>query len=363
MLKIIFTFFLLLHGSIHLMGFAKAFELVKVTQIHNPVFKSQGVIWLMTFFIFFLTSFFYLLDKQWWWLVCVVGIFISQTLILWHWQDAKYGTISNIVLLLICIVQFATWRFHHVYEKNVASHLQAVKNIPTETLTESHIKDLPDPVKKYIRYTGFLNKPIINNFKVKFTGNLRKNDQSSWMPFVSEQYNTLPIPVRLFFMKAEMKHLPVAGYHCYNNGIAFMDIRLFSLFKVQYMSGKEMDEAETVTFFNDMCCLAPGTLIDQRIQWFQIDSNTVKATFTNNNITISAMLYFNNKGELVNFVSNDRYNADAGKKLPWSTPLKNYKIINGYRLSGYAEAVYTYPDRDICYGTFNILNVGYNCNN
>ena len=121
-----------------------------------------------------------------------------------------------------------------------------------------------------------------------------------------------------------------------------------------------MDVAETVTFFNDMFCMAPATLIDKRIQWLEVDSNKVKAAFTNNGITIFAWLYFNDKGELINFISDDRYSADAGKKLPWSTPLKDYKEINGYKLAGYAETIYSYPKADLCYGTFSLTNIKYN---
>ena len=169
-------------------------------------------------------------------------------------------------------------------------------------------------------------------------------------------------PSRLFFMNAVMKNLPVAGYHCFNNGdMHFMDIRLFSLFKVQYLDGTEMDKAETVTFFNDMCCMAPATLIDKRISWQMIGDNIVKATFLNNGITITADLYFNEAGELINFKSTDRYNTEAGKKLPWATPLKDYKEINGYRLAGYAETIYSYPYKDFCYGTFAISSIKYNC--
>ncbi|MBK8953410.1 MAG: hypothetical protein IPM85_15270 [Chitinophagaceae bacterium] len=58
-----------------------------------------------------------------------------------------------------------------------------------------------------------------------------------------------------------------------------MDIRLFSLFRVQYQHGPEMDTAETVTMLNDMCCMAPATLIDKRITWEQADSHKAKAIF------------------------------------------------------------------------------------
>ena len=48
------------------------------------------------------------------------------------------------------------------------------------------------------------------------------------------------------------------------------------------------------------------------------------------------------------------------KKIPWETPLKNYREINGYKLAGYAETIYKYPEGDLCYGIFNIANVQYN---
>ncbi|MDP4240677.1 MAG: hypothetical protein Q8904_14535 [Bacteroidota bacterium] len=161
-----------------------------------------------------------------------------------------------------------------------------------------------------------------------------------------------------------MKHLPVAGFHRFVNGDAFMDIRLHSLFKVQYQSGKEMGIAETVTFFNDMCCMAPATLIDKRIKWLSVENNKVRASFTNNHITISGSLYFNNKGELTDIISEDRFATNENGKMeeiPWSTPLKNYKIINKRKLATYAEAIYNYPAGDLCYGTFSLTNIEYNC--
>jgi hypothetical protein len=91
-----------------------------------------------------------------------------------------------------------------------------------------------------------------------------------------------------------------------------------------------------------------------------LKQDKVKAEFTNNNITITAWLYFNEKGELINFVSNDRYSADAGKRLRWSTLIKDYKEMNGRMIPGYAEAVYTYPTGDLVYGAFSFTGIEYN---
>jgi len=112
-----------------------------------------------------------------------------------------------------------------------------------------------------------------------------------------------------------------------------------------------------------MCFMAPATLIDKRIQWEKPVDLSVKAIFTNGNISISAILYFNEEGELINFVSHDRSetNGKVYHNYPWSTPVKAYTEMKGYRLPSKAELIYTRPDGDFCYGVFSLVLIEYNC--
>lgn len=361
MLKYSFVFIVVLHGLIHLMGFAKAFQYAELKQLTIAISKPVGVIWLMAALLFITYVILFLYKNNYWFIFSIAAVVISQFVIILSWHDAKFGTIVNVIILIVSIIGYGIWSYYNHFQNDVKTNLQQKEYFQNSLLTEINIQHLPEPVKKYLRYTGCIGKPKVNNFKIDFVGKIRKNEQSEWMPFTSEQYNFMEVPTRLFFMKAVMKGLPIAGYHAYKNGDANMDIRLLSLFKVEYQDGEKMDTAETVTFFNDMCCMAPATLIDKRISWQVTGENIVKATFTNNGITITADLFFNEVGELINFKSNDRYNADAGKKLPWATPLRDYKVVNGYKLAGYAETIYTYPDRDLCYGTFEVSSIKYNC--
>ena len=121
-----------------------------------------------------------------------------------------------------------------------------------------------------------------------------------------------------------------------------------------------MNKAETVTLFNDMCLLAPATLIDKRIQWQLIDSNSVKATFTNQGMTISAMLYFNDRGQIIDFVSNDRTAISDMKQYPFSTPVSDYQNINGINIMSRGDAIWHYPDGKFTYGKFVLKNIEYN---
>jgi len=361
-MKYIFSGLLFLHGSIHLMGFVKAFGLAPIEQLSNSISEFAGVGWLLAFLFFFVAGIALVARTDQWYIFALVAVLLSTALIVNNWGDAKFGSIANVIVLAGALIGYGTSSYYKLYQKEVKSGLSHTITLPEHLLTEADLFNLPEPVAKYIRYTGFVGKPKVHSFKIEFTGKIRKSEQSPWMPFTSEQYNFMDASTRLFFMKAVMKGLPVAGFHCFKNGDAYMDIRLLSLFKVMYQSGKEMGIAETVTFFNDMCCMAPATLIDKRIKWLETKDNRVKATFTNNGITVSAELVFNGKGELVNFISGDRFAAvdNVMQQTPWSTPLKEYRKIDGFTLATGADTIYHYPEGDLCYGTFNLDHIGYN---
>ncbi len=363
-MRIVFAILVVLHAFIHLLGFAKGFGLADIRQLSEPISKSAGGLWLLAFVLLITAAALFVFRSSYWWAIALAAVVVSQLLIFYSWHDAKFGTSMNLLILLVAIVGYAASSYYGKFKNDVnAGLLSQAQPVAESLLTESDLHKLPEAVKRYLRYSGCVGRPKVKNFRIEFTGAIRKDEQSPWMPFTSEQYNFMEMPTRLFFMKAVMKGLPVAGYHCFKNGHAFMDIRLLSLFRVQYQDGAEMDTAETVTFFNDMCCMAPATLIDERIVWQETGENSVSAIFTDSGISISAELCFNQAGELVNFISNDRYAADAGKKLPWSTPLKNYMERDGYRLASEAETIYAYEDHDLCYGKFQMVSVQYNCMN
>ena len=355
MLKYLFAFIILIHGFIHFMGFAKAFHFGNMTQLTKEISKPLGLFWLLTAFLFIATTILFLLKKDAWIFVALAAVIISQILIFAIWKDAKFGSIANVIILVAALLNYGSYRFEKGYQKDVKENLQRTNRLKTDLLMETDLLPLPEPVQRYLKYAGVLNKPKLKNIRIAFEGQMREKGKD-FFPFTCVQYNFFDEPTRLFFMKAKMKGITVPGYHKYSNATAMMDIRLFGLFAVVKKSGKDMDQAETVTLFNDMCLMAPASLIDKRIIWQAIDSNSAKATFTNHAITISAILYFNTQGQLIDFISNDR---DVNH-YAFTTPVSNYKSINGINIMTYGETIWHYPDGKFVYGKFNLKEVEYN---
>lgn len=329
--------------------------------LSSNISKSSGLAWLATCILFILSAILLFARHQQWWIPAAVSITVSQLLILSIWQDAKVGTIANILLVISVIAGWGVWQFEQQFRSDARNAFKQSHISENGLVTEEDIKVLPVSVQKYLRYVGVLNKPKVHNMRLVFDGRMREKGKD-WFPLRSVQYNFYDIPERLFFMKGHMFGMDVPGYHNYTRGIARMDIKLFGLFPIIAASGKEMNQAETVTLFNDMCFLAPATLIDRRIQWFAVDDYTAKAVFTSNSISISAVLKFNEQGQLINFFSNDRYAIADMKQYQFSTPVRNYKNIGGYNLSTFAEAVWHYPEGPFTYGEFKLKDVTYNVN-
>ncbi len=341
------------------MGFAKAYNYGNITQLTKDISKPLGLMWFLTA-VLFITAIFLFFNKQdKWWLVGAIAAVLSQILIFTSWQDAKFGTIANIIALAIVFIGFSMQNFENSYKKDVAEGLARTNALENPLLTEADLAHLPAPVQKYLHYVGVVNKPKVRNVKIEFEGQMREKGKN-WFPFNSSQYNFFDLPTRLFFMKAKMFGVTVPGYHAYKNNTARMDIRLFGLYHIVNIQGKTLFQAETVTLFNDMCLAAPATLIDDRIKWTPLNSLSAKAIFTNQDVTISATLHFNEQGQLINFISDDRIAVADMKNYRFSTPVKNYKNINGYNLGHYGEAVWHYPDGEFVYGQFNVKNILYN---
>jgi hypothetical protein len=361
MLRIFLVILLVLHGSIHVLGFLKSLNPDSISQLKQSISSGQGIVWLITAIIFLVAAALALLHNEYWWILTWIAMVLSQFLIIQSWADARFGTIANILILFAVIIGFSQWRFAATFREDVKDLLQTSNT--NNKLTEQDIHSLPEPVKKYIRYTGHLGKSKTSTFKAAFEGQIRSSEKSAWMEFKASQYSMIDIPARYFFIKASMKGIPVDGYHRFKNGKATMDIRAASLVKVQFAQGREMDVAETVTHFNDMCILAPGSLTNSRITWKKIKDNEVDATFTNKGITIHATLQFNDKGELVNFISDDRYFNAATKqmqKLRWMTPVSGYKETDGIRFPTFGEAIWVLPEGNFTYAKMNINSVRIN---
>ena len=354
------------HGAIHLLGAAKGLGWAEVTQLAEPIGAGPGVVWLAAAVATMAAGVLLLARVRWWWIVGAMAVVVSQVVIVTSWADAKVGTVANVVLAAAVVFGWASQGPRSAraeYRRRATAALATPRS--TDLVTETDLARLPAPVAAYVRRSGALGRPRVDTMHARFHGRIRGGPAKPWMTFTGEQVNTFGTqPSRLFLMDAELFGLPVEVLHVLTGGAATMRVRALSLFPMVDASGPEMDRAETVTIFNDLCVLAPVALIDAPVAWTSIDDHHVRGAYAYGANTITAELTFDDNDELVDFFSDDRnaVSTDGKTFTPqrWSTPISAYRDLGSARLGTIGEAHWHTTDGEFAYLEFDLDAITYN---
>jgi hypothetical protein len=220
---------------------------------------------------------------------------------------------------------------------------------------------LPDPVRRYIERSGAVGRPRPQNMRVVLHANMYRKPGQAPMQARSVQYSFFGRPARLFLMDARMFGLPVRALHVYRQERATFTVRVASTVNMVDLRGQGISAAETVTVLNDMCLMAPGSLVDPRLAWSALGDRSAAVSFTNGPHAVTATLVFNDRDELIDFWSDDRPDSSAGTFVPmrWSTPVTEYRDDDGRHRLHRGSAVYLRPDGPFTYGEFTVCSIQY----
>ena len=362
-----------LHGLLHLLGGVKGLGWSTVSSLSQPIGRMTGGIWLVVAVVVVLAGLLLALKAPGWWLACGVAAVASQAVIATSWSDAAVGTAVNVILIGAAVYGWASQgprSLDREYQRRVTTALSASpapQAISGSVVTEQDLATLPTSVAAYVRRTGAVGRPRVTSLRAHLHGRIRASATSTWMPFTGEQVNTYgPGSCRLFSMDARLHGIPVDVLHVFVSDAATMRVRAASLLPMVDAAGPEMDRAETVTFFNDLCVLAPAALVDAEVTWTVLGRHRVHAEFTRGPQTIGADLLFDEHDELVDFVSDDRLAGSSNGRTftprRWSTPLTDYRTVGGRRLATHGDARWGGPDPQdsFTYLELTIEDIAYN---
>lgn len=344
----------LLHGALHLLGYVAAPggpDLAGAEGTRFTVGPVAGYAWLATAALLVVTGFALLARRPGWWRLGAVAVVASQALVVSQWPDAWAGTVANLVLAIAVVHGWCATGSRSArarYRRGVAAALTPAAPdpcAPPSPVTEHDLAVLPPALAGYLRRTGSVGRPPVTAFRVTLRGRIRGGPGDRWMTFTGEQVSTSgPRPTRHFLLDATAAGLPVDVLHVLTDGTATMRADLLSAIPVVRGAGPSMDRGETVTLFNDLCLMAPSALVRAPVTWEALDARHVRGTYRQGGQTVRAVLAFDEAGDLVDFVSDDRLRAsrDGRSFTPerWSTPVHGYARHDGRRLPSAASALW-----------------------
>ena len=273
---------------------------------------------------------------------------------------AGLGVVILLAVVVMVIIGASTSSFRNGFNASAREVLS--KNTPDQGIvTEADLAGLPEPVQRYLRYTGVIGKERINTVRLKQTGALRQTPKDGWKNIKAVEYYSVNPPA--FVWMGQMAVGPfsiISARDSYFDGHGRMFIKMLGIKTIGDVQGEEMDYSGLVRYLNEMMWF-PAAFLNDNIRWDAIDSSSAKVTIMDGDRSASAVMYFNEEGALTTFVG-ERYREVSGEyvKETWETPMTGYGEFNGLKLPVKGEAVWRNSSGDFTYIKLEITALEYN---
>jgi hypothetical protein len=353
MFKYIFALFVFLHGCIHFMGFAKAFNYGNITQLTKSISRQAGVLWLLAAILFIAAAVLYLLKKESWPILALIAAVLSQLLIAGSWKDAKFGTLANLLVLLVAIPGYAGIRFRNMVKREVVTLM--TRPVAAQTVIVKNMLDtLPPVVQKWLLRSGVAGKDNIQFVRLKQKGEMRLKPGGKWMPFTAVQYFDVNHPS--FNWQTQVNMMPLItlnGRDRFDNGTGSLLIKILGLFTVARAEDGEKVNSSTMIRYLAETCWFPTAALRAYIRWEAMDSASAKATMSYKGLTVSGIFRFNEAGDMTTFTAMRYYGTGEKAALEkWVVQTEDWKLFGGMRIPYKSKVSW-----QLAAGEFNWVNM------
>jgi hypothetical protein len=355
MIRYLVLFIALAHGLIHLMGFFKAFGLAKLDELKLDISRPSGLIWLAAAVLFGVAGLLFAARRENWWMWALPAIALSQTLIVLAWSDARFGTITNVILLLVAVVAWSDARFRRMALEEVAALLPSAAGAAETVGQQPGFDALPAPVQRWLQYTGAADRPAVRRAHLRQTGRMRTSPGGKWMTVEAEQWFNTADPAFVWLARVHAAPgLHLSGRDKFGNGRGHMLIKVLSLFPVVDAKGDEIDQGSLLRYMGELVWW-PSAAVHDYFRWEEIDDNSARLHMNIGSVEAQGTFVFDEQGRVLRFEALRYYSDKDGARLePWVVEVDpaHYRNLGGMRIPARAAVTWKLPE-----GEFNWFNL------
>jgi hypothetical protein len=269
-------------------------------------------------------------------------------------------TLAPIFLSAPCALLFGLKRFERLVQRDVEALLARATAREEAVVTEEMLRDLPEPVQRYLHYTGIVGRSLVNTIYLKQKGAMHPSAQGAWIPLEAVEHYTVEPPGFVWSVTLRKGPLPLArGRDMYARGKGSMLIKAGSLFTVVDSRGEEMDQGSMVRYLSEMIWF-PTAFLGENVFFEPVDDNSARVTLSHQRRSASATMYFDREGRFKDFVAKRHRTVEGGYDLDtWSTPAYEFGELAGSRLPVRGGAVWKLPEGDLKYADITITDLEY----
>jgi hypothetical protein len=271
------------------------------------------------------------------------------------------GILVIVIIVIVSAIAIGNITFRGRVKREVTEMFERTKVTKSEVVTHADIERLPEPVQRWLRYSGVIGKKRVATVRLKQKGFFRQQEDGDWMPFEAEEYYTTESPAFIWYATIKAPpFLRITGRDRYYEGKGDILIKLLSLITVADARGDELDQGTLVRYLNEIMWF-PTAALSHYIQWEAIHSGSAKATMSYQGVTASAVFHFDEGGRLTNMVA-ERYRTVAGGFVlnTWSTPMSDHGEFDGVRMPTQGEGVWNLSSGDFSYVRVEVVDIEYN---
>jgi hypothetical protein len=239
--------------------------------------------------------------------------------------------------------------------------MNAETNKNAGIVTEEMLAHLPEPVQRYMNWTGVVGQPWIYTARIKQAGRFRQGFDKPWMPMAADQVFTIDPPGMIWNARFKMYGLPLMrARDVYKAGQGHMFGKLAALITIFDDRGEYLTLGTMTRFLSEIIWF-PIAYLSDYITWTAVDDHSADVAMTDHGRTVSGRMFFDDLGRPTNFETM-RYMGNQGEFVltPWFTPTKEYGLRGGLNIPVLGSVGWRLPEGELIYGDFEIVEAEYN---
>lgn len=228
-------------------------------------------------------------------------------------------------------------------------------------ITAEMLRDLPEPVQRYMAFSRVAGTPWIDSVHLKQTGRFRQSADQPWMPVTAEQIFTTIPPGFVWKARFKVAGLPLmSARDAYQDGHGHMFGKMAGLFTLFDARGPQIDQGTLMRYLGEMVWF-PTAFLGKNITWRSVDENSAQVDLADKSQTVSARISFDAAGRPTN-LNAQRYREVNGtyELHAWSVPMSVYEERAGLIIPVRGAVTWNLPAGDLSYYEWNITEVEYN---
>ncbi|WP_018248375.1 DUF6920 family protein [Orenia marismortui] len=252
-----------------------------------------------------------------------------------YWWGILIGILLLIILAFIIANLQMRWKISREVELLMNVSEQKKEEKESRLIIEKDLEILPKPVKKWLKYVGVVGQEKIRTVTFSQRGKMRLDPkQEKWVEAKAKQYVRVDEPGYLWHVDLPM--IPVVhikGRDLFYEGKASIEIRIGSLIPVVNVgSNKKVNESSLHRFLLELPWY-PTAAIENYITWEALNKQSAKAILSYRGISVEAIFYFKEDGELSRIESLRYKESDKeAERIPCIGEIKGQIIVDGLKI-------------------------------